>query len=319
MCKFENQTGQVTFYPNRTLNVNEGPYCYVSHTIHEISRLAETLGNRDFGPDDLIFLKIKTHLDGKRLEIRTANAFLKEEKGDLYWHPYPFAFIKEDVEGKFKFLPVILHQFEDLYMGHEKESLKADDYEVTRPWAMEINLNITGDCWEEALIFTSKYGDEYIRPIGEWFKEAIMAHLIAYLHDFVSECRKQFGGMWEEDPYRQVCYAEKTDSWRYSVPFVFVECCNFKEKKLIDRYHGALPIACKTVHGSAKTIKMAIRMCVMIIFLFFPLTVRLIPTRREPYRVIDPKSENSQASQNCDVEGDRNAYNQLKQETFLPG
>ena len=56
MCEFENQTGQVTFYPNRTSNVNQGPYCDVSHTQQEISRLVKTLKNRDFEPDDLIFV-----------------------------------------------------------------------------------------------------------------------------------------------------------------------------------------------------------------------------------------------------------------------
>ena len=317
MCKFENQIEKVTFYPNSTLKLNQGPYCYVSHTKQEISRLVETLANRDFEPDDLIFVKIKTYLKGKRLEIRSGRA--ETSYRNLYWHPHPFAFIKNHVKGKFKFLPVRLHQFKHIWKGHTQQSLKADDYLITKPWTMEINLNITGDCWKEAPTFQNMYGREYIGLIGEWFKEAIMAHLMVYLHDFVSECRKQFGGMWEENPYCEVCYAEKADSWRHSVPFVIVECCNFEVNRLIDRYHGALPIVCRTVHGSVETIKMAIRICGVIIFLFFPLIVRLIPTRRELYKVMDPQSEYPQFSQNCDVEGDRNVNNRLEQETFLPG
>ena len=74
MCRFEDQLGQVTIYPNRTSNVNQGPYCYVSHPIREITRLTETLQDRDFGPDDLIFIKIKTYFDGKQLEVRTAKS-----------------------------------------------------------------------------------------------------------------------------------------------------------------------------------------------------------------------------------------------------
>ena len=121
--------------------MKQGPYCNVSHTNQEIKRLVKTLVNRDFGPDDLLFLKIKTYTDGKRLEIRTSTAYSHND-GDLYWIPHPFAFIKNHVKGKFKFLPIRLHQFEDLWKGHEKESLKADDYPVTKPWTMEINLNI---------------------------------------------------------------------------------------------------------------------------------------------------------------------------------
>ena len=317
MCRFEDQLQQVTIYPNRTSNVNQGPYCYVSHPIREITRLVETLQNRDFGQDDLIFIKIKTYFDGKQLEVRTAKALEEKDNGDLYLYPYPFAFIKNHVKGKFKFLPIRLHQFEDLWKGHDKESLKADDYPVTKPWTMEINLNITGDCWQEAPTFHDIYDREYIGPIGEWFKEALMAHLTVYLYDFVSECQNQFGGMWDENPYRQFCYVEKADSWRHSMPYVIVECCYFKEKKLIDTNDGDLPIVCETVYGSEEKIKTAVRISVVIIFLFLPLTVRLIPTRREPYKVMDRKRENSQFSQKCDDAAHGNASNQAEQ-AFLP-
>ena len=296
--------------------MKQGPYCNVSHTKQEIKRLVKTLVNRDFGPDDLLFLKIKTYTDGKRLEIRTSTAYSHND-GDLYWIPHPFAFIKNHVKGKFKFLPIRLHQFEDLWKGHEKESLKADDYPVTKPWTMEINLNITGDCWQETPTF-NVYGTEYIGPMGEWFKEAVMAHLTVYLHDLVLECQNQFGGMWDENPYRQVCYAKQADNWRYSVPYVIVECCHFKEKKLIDTNDGALPIECKSVSESVEKVKLAVRISVVIIFLFLPLTVRLIPTRREPYKVMDTKSDNSEFNQKCDGETDGNGHDQLEDEAFLP-
>ena len=315
MCRFEDQFGQVTIYPNRTSSVNQGPYCFVSHPIREITRLAETLQNRDFGPDDLIFIKIKTYFDGKRLEVRTAKALEERDNGDLYWYPYPFAFIKDHIEGKFKFLPIRLHQFEDLWKGHDKESLKADDYEVTKPWTMDINLNITGDCWQQAPTFTNKRG-EYIGPIGEWFKEAVMAHLSVYLHDLISECQNQFGGMWVENPYRKVCYVEKADSWRHSAPYIIVECCHFKEKKLTN--DGALPIECKTVSESVEKVKLVVRISVVIIFLFLPLSVRLIPTRREPYKVMDTKKESTKFSRKHDVEADGNENDQLEAEAFIP-
>ena len=297
--------------------MNQGPYCNVTHTNQEIKRLVKTFVNRDFGPDDLIFLKIKTYIDGKRLEIRTSTTY-SDDDGDLYWIPHPFAFIKNHVKGKFKFLPIRLHQFEDLWKGHEKESLKADDYQITRPWTMEINLNITGECWQETRTFIDKYGREYIGPMGEWFKEAVIAHLTVYLHDLVLECQNQFGGMWDENPYRQVCYAKKADYWRYSVPYVIDECCHFKEKKLIDTNDGALPIECKSVSESVENVKLAVRISVVIIFLFLPLSVRLIPTRREPYKVMDRNMENSQFSQKCDVEAVGNGHDQLEDEAFLP-
>ena len=311
MCEFEDQIQQITFYPNRTSNVNQGPYCNVSHSNHEIKRLVKTLVNRDFEPDDLIFLKIKTYTDGKHLEIRTSTAYSARDR-DLYWVPHPFAFIKNHVKGKFKFLPIRLHQFEDLWKGHNKESLKADDYEVNKPWTMEINLNITGNCWHETPTFHDIYDREYIGPMGEWFKEAVMAHLTVYLHDFVSECQNQFGGMWDENPYRQVCYVEKADPWRHSVPYVIVECCHFKEKKLTN--DGALPIECKTVSESVENVKLVVCISVVIIFLFLPLCVRLIPTRREPYKVMDTKRENTK----CDDEADGNENDQLESEAFIP-
>ena len=294
--------------------MTQGPYCNVSHTREEIERLLKTLVYRDFGPDDLIFIKIKTYFDGKRLEIRTSSA----GDDDLYWHPHPFSFVKKQVKGKFKFLPIRLQQFKHIWKGHEKESLKANDYELTKPWTMEINLNITGDCWKEAPTFRDIYGKEYIGPIGKWFKEAIIAHLTVYLHDFVTECQNQFGGMWEENPYRQICNVEKADPGRHSVPLIIVECCYFKEKNLIDKNHGDLPIVCKTVNASLDKVKMAVRITVVLIFLFLPLAIRLIPTRRESYKVVDTKSEHSQLSQNCDVEADVNGRDQLADEAFLP-
>ena len=218
------------------------------------------------------------------MEIRTDGVPETDHYEDLYWHPHPFAFIKNHVQGKFKFLPVRLHQFKHIWKGHIQESLKADDYLISKPWTMEINLNITGDCWKEAPTFTDKYEREYIGIIGEWFKEAIIAHLTVYLHDMVSECQNQFGGIWDENPYRQVCYVEKADRPRHSVPFVIVECCHFKEKSLLNSYGGDLPIVCKTVHESVERVKTAVRITAVLIFLFLPLIVRLIPTRIEPYK-----------------------------------
>ena len=288
-----NQTGKTTKYPNKTDKIM-CPYCIVRHTDAELQELVMSLSNRDFENDNLIFLKIMTYVGDKHLQLRIGMEKYDNSEIDIIWYPYPFAFIKDYVEGKFKFLPIRLHQFRDIWKGYDRYNLKGEDYTITKPWEMEINLNITGPCWQKENVQTFEYdGVEMIEGISEWAKDAIMSHLIKYLEEFTKACKADYGGMWKTDPYRSVCYVRNAEDHRYSVPFVLVECCRKTYNKAGE---GDLPppLECEHVEELVRTIQLGIYICVVIIFLFLPLLVNYVPSKPEPYKRIVKNNEPQQ-------------------------
>ena len=279
----------------------------MTNTRADIDRLVDQLENRDFETDDLIFLKIKTYFDNKKFLIRTGME--KYDFNSDMWYPYPFSFIKENTKGKFKFLPIRLQQFEHLLKLNDENSLR-EDFIVKKQWEMEINLNISGDCWDDVQKFPYKGGREVIGNISELAKDAIMAHLLSYIVQLTDECKAKYGGMWMLNPYRSVCYTRKAEYGRWSVSFVMVECCRTTFRQELKKMEGrVVPIECENLEGSVTAIKQVVCFCAVIIFLFLPLTVKFVPCKPEPYKLII-KSKESQQGSDLDRCPDGNGRNQ---------
>ena len=280
--------GWSTRYPNKN-----GLNCYVMGTINETHRLVKSFMERELTEDNLIFIKVMTYVNNVNLDIRIGN----EEYiygSDLKYLPFPFAFLKGDFERDYKFLPIRLHQFNALVSLQMDHNIVEQDYELTQPRSEVINLNISGDCWRNVSIFTDHRGISHIGPISDWVKESILAHLIQVLNRITYKLKINHGKMWKDHFMNDVCYAEKPEKGRYSVPFHLVQCCSYT-KRTIDMPMTPVPIACKSPEGTYDRIRRGIILTIATVFIFTPLLIYFAPAKPRPYKKLrkqQPGSEN---------------------------
>ena len=278
--------GWSTRYPNK-----DGLMCTVMSTVNETERLTKSFLERELIEDKLIFIKVMTYVNDLHFDIRIGNEEYIYET-DLKYLNFPFAFLKGDFERDFKFLPIRLHQFKALAKLQMDHNIVEDHYELTQPRHQVINLNISGDCWRNVTIFTDHHNISHIGPITDWIKNSILVHLIQVLNRITYDLKIHYGKMWKEHFMNDVCYAEKPEEGRYSVPFHLVQCCSYTQRK-IDMSLRDVPIACKSPEGTFDRIRRGIIIAVASVFIFTPLLIYFAPAKPRPYKKLRKRQSNS--------------------------
>ena len=271
------ELGWATKYPNQ-----RGRNCTIMSSVKERDRLVKSFADRNLAEDNLIMISIMTYVNELNLDIRIGNDEY-EEKSFTKYRPLPFAFLKGDFERDYKYLPIRLHQFRPLAELRIEHHIMEYFYEITEPRKETINLNISGDCWRSISVFTDKYKKTHIGPISPWVKNAIVAHLIKVLHDITSKLKEDQGLMWRDHFMKDVCYVERREKGRYSVPFHLKECCTYTQRMIGDAL-DTLPLECRTPDITFQRIRLGIIATVFIVFGFTPLLMFFAPSKPRPYK-----------------------------------
>ena len=271
------ELGWATRYPN-----SNGRNCTIMHSEKEIERLVKRFTDRNLAEDNLIMIKIMTYVNQLNLDIRIGDEEFEEDFYNKYT-PLPFAFLKGDFERDYKYLPIRLHQFSPLSKLKIEHHIMEYHYEITEPRKETVNLNISSDCWRNISTFTDKYGKTHIGPISLWVKDAIIAHLIKVLSDITIKLKEDHGLMWRDHFMKDVCYVERPEKGRYSVPFHLRECCTYTERTIGDNL-TTLPLECRSPDITFTRIRQGIIITIFIVFSFTPLFMFFAPSKPRPYK-----------------------------------
>ena len=292
MNRASEELGWATRFPD-----SSGRNCTVMHSVKELDRLTETFTERNLAEDKLIMISIMTHVNELNLDIRIGNEEYEQKSFTKYW-PLPFAFLKGDFERDYKYLPIRLHQFRPLVELQIDHHIMEYYYELTQPRQETVHLNISGDCWRNISIFTDKYGKTHIGNISFWAKNTIIAHLIKVLSDITSKLKDDQGLMWTDHFMKDVCYVERREKGRYSVPFRLKECCVYTQRSIGDSL-DTLPLECRTPDITFQDIRKGVITIVFVVFGLTPLLMFFAPTKPRPYKKLrkETKSMESGSSQ----------------------
>ena len=292
--EFQNRDSQELGWATRTSN-GEGGNCTIMHSVDERNRLVKNFTDRNLAEDNLIMISIMTYVNELNLDIRIGN---EEYEGYVEEYlPLPFAFLKGDFERDYKYLPIRLHQFRPLAQLQIEHHIKENYYEITQPRKETIRLNISGECWRNISVFTDKASKTHIGPFSPWVKNTIIAHLIQVLHDITSKLKDDQGLIWRDHFMKDVCYVERREKGRYSVPFHLRECCAYTRHTIGD-FRYSLPLECRMPGRTFEDIRKGILIIIFIMFGFTPLLLYITPSKPRPYIKLRKEGTNSLEMEN---------------------